>query len=224
MSMHETVEVTCPKCGKVSPFVIWSSINTQLDPEMKEKVRTGEAFLFTCPECGDQNSVDYGFLYHQMEDKIMIHYANSDENFEEMYKFYVDPPKSNDSDIDMIMDMAQEGYINRIVRSKNEVLEKIAIFDAGLDDRVIEICKLMLYLKVAEQVKSELVYALFYTNDEGEHCIEYKFEDNLATVTVTDEMYKDISEMFEGKFPEEREANIVINMNWALEVFKSQHD
>ena len=95
MSMHETVEVTCPKCGKVSPFVIWSSINTQLDPEMKEKVRTGEAFLFTCPECGDQNSVDYGFLYHQMEDKIMIHYANSDENFEEMFKFYVDPPKSN---------------------------------------------------------------------------------------------------------------------------------
>lgn len=42
------------------------SINTVLDPEMYEKVRTGEAFIFTCPECGHKAGVDYGCLYSEL--------------------------------------------------------------------------------------------------------------------------------------------------------------
>lgn len=51
MSRHSMEKITCPKCGCESDFMIWSSINTVLDPEMFAKVRTGEAFAFTCPEC-----------------------------------------------------------------------------------------------------------------------------------------------------------------------------
>lgn len=64
MSMHDTITITCPECGKDAEFRIWKSINTKIDPEMKAAVRDRSAFLFTCPNCGAKHYVDYGFLYH----------------------------------------------------------------------------------------------------------------------------------------------------------------
>lgn len=68
MSSHTKVIVTCPKCNKEHSIRIWRSINTTLDPEMKAAVRDRSAFLFECPSCGEKAYMDYGFLYHQMED------------------------------------------------------------------------------------------------------------------------------------------------------------
>jgi len=78
MSKHHMGIITCPKCGKESDFMIWDSINTTIDPEMKDKVRTGEAFIFQCPNCGERTNVNYTTLYHQMEDNIMIYYVVGD--------------------------------------------------------------------------------------------------------------------------------------------------
>ena len=72
--MHSVEKITCPKCGKESDFMIWGSINTVLDSEMYEKVRTGETFDFHCPDFGYVAEVDYGCLYHQMNDEMMIYY------------------------------------------------------------------------------------------------------------------------------------------------------
>ena len=84
MSSKTTVEVTCPACGAKHKVSIWKSINTTLDPEMKQAVRDRSAFLFTCPSCGYQTHLSYGFLYYQMEDGILIHLANSEKNAEEI--------------------------------------------------------------------------------------------------------------------------------------------
>ena len=137
MSSHREITISCPKCKQDHPFVMWHSINTTLNPEMKAAVKDRSAFLFECPSCGEKTYVDYGFLYHQMEDRIMIHYANSDENAEAVYKMLTE-----DDPTGMLQDMRKENYLIRIVRTQNELREKIAIFDEGLDDRIIEIFKI----------------------------------------------------------------------------------
>ena len=38
MSRHHIEKVTCPSCHHEGDFELWDSINTALDPEMKEKV------------------------------------------------------------------------------------------------------------------------------------------------------------------------------------------
>ena len=97
MSSHREINVTCPQCHKENSCVIWSSINTALDPEMKKAVRDRSAFQFICPDCGARTTLVYGFLYHQMEDHIMIQYAASDEAAEEevpeeLLSFQTGPP------------------------------------------------------------------------------------------------------------------------------------
>lgn len=86
MSQRREISLTCPQCGKEHPFIIWNSINTTLDPEMKEAVKDRSAFRFVCPNCGAETYVDYDLLYHQMEDRIMIHYACLDESAAEIYQ------------------------------------------------------------------------------------------------------------------------------------------
>ena len=139
MSRREEITVTCPKCGTEHPFVIWSSINTTLNPDMKAAVKDLSAFQFECPSCGEKTYVDYGCLYHQMEDRIMIQYANSDKSAEQCYEMM-----TRDGPTGILQDMRKNGYLLRIVRSQRELLEKIAVFDAGLDDRIIEICKVFI--------------------------------------------------------------------------------
>jgi len=45
MSMERTESVTCPKCGKVSDFIIWESLNADIDPEAQVQLIDGSIFL-----------------------------------------------------------------------------------------------------------------------------------------------------------------------------------
>ena len=47
MSRHHIEKVTCPSCHHEGDFELWDSINTALDPEMKEKVLNKSIFLYT---------------------------------------------------------------------------------------------------------------------------------------------------------------------------------
>ena len=80
MSMHHEVGITCPKCQKAGIFTVWDSINTKLDPDMKDRVKSQEAFCYHCPHCGTDVHVDYGFLYHDMDHHFMVFYAPTDKD------------------------------------------------------------------------------------------------------------------------------------------------
>ena len=59
MSRHHIEKVTCPSCHHEGDFELWDSINTALDPEMKEKVLNQSIFLYTCPSCGETFRLNY---------------------------------------------------------------------------------------------------------------------------------------------------------------------
>lgn len=222
MSKHMKEQITCPECGKKSDFLIWESINTTLDPEMKQAVRDGSAFMFKCPHCGHQAHVDYGFLYHQMEDRIMIHYANSDENAKEIHQMF-EKYASDDNPINkMVGDLLHNNYLIRIVRTHNQFLEKLAIFDAGMDDRIIEIIKLFFWAQLHQQDNNQKVdELLMFTAPDGKHIIQFIADGKgFATAEITDDMYNDIQSHFGKNLPDMRKDKIIIDRQWALEHIK----
>jgi len=85
MSMHEKAIINCDECGKEYEFNYYRSINVSLEPELKDKVISGEIFKSTCPHCGRTTYIPFPFLYHDMEHKLMI-YVNRKENIEEGLK------------------------------------------------------------------------------------------------------------------------------------------
>lgn len=187
MSRTNEETIKCPKCGKESKFVMWSSINTVLDPEMKKKVLTGEIF-------------------------IMIYYVQDEEDYESACNMF-----SGEDMPEIFEDLMAEKYLYRIVTSPGELREKIIIFDNGLDDRVIEIAKIFYIGQAKEQgikvkhiffdVSSEDKYMFIIFDENGETKI----------ASIEKELLEKIREEVLKDSPDIREDRFDIDENWALE-------
>ena len=217
MSHTATVTITCPKCGKNHPFEIWDSVNTTLDPDMKEKVASGEIFRFTCPSCGAEVQVNYNLLYHQMDDRIMIQFAPDKRTAEEYKKIISGPAKAMEG---MFEEFWDSHYLTRIVRTIFGLQEKIQIFDADLDDRIVEIFKLLLlYQTVQEDSFDET--DLYYFRDDGTDYVQVITENEPAgSFEMTPEVYEKLSQDFMPKLPDIRDAEPEIDRAWALEFMR----
>lgn len=129
MSLTAKANGVCSKCGQTTEITVYKSINTADNPELKEKVKNGSLFLWECPHCGTVNLARYETLYHDPQKKLML--------------WLVPDGKISETQMQAITNhtKAMGGYTLRLVRDMGELMEKVLIFDAGLDDVVIELCK-----------------------------------------------------------------------------------
>lgn len=214
MSKHSMEKITCPNCGKEDDFQIWESINTVIDPDMKEKVRTREAFVFTCPECGSRIMVHYSFLYHQMEDLVMI-FLDLNDN--------IDPTIEMMSGRGMAEDLFGEDikeYRNRVVRSMDEFIEKLHILDAGLDDKIIEIMKELIPIQL-ERSESDVSYdeIRFALDRDGERCFVFIENENaIGSMKLNEKLYQLIQRDFGTLI--DADENVLIDSKWAVQFMK----
>jgi len=129
MSLKTQAVATCQKCGGKHNVAIFKSINTSVDPDLKASVLDGSLFLWECPACGAQNLMSYECLYHDPEQKFMI------------WMLPGGMPEGPEKDAIINQMKAMGEYKLRCVRNAGELMEKILVFDAGLDDRCIEMVK-----------------------------------------------------------------------------------
>lgn len=123
MSLSNQTNVVCPECNKNMVVHTWSSLNTAQNPEVKEEILRGDFGKIMCPKCGTRINLVYGFLYHDPVKELMIG-VMSDYN----------PVYFEDR-------LMPKGYTCRTVHDYDSLVEKIRIFDCGLNDIEIEVTK-----------------------------------------------------------------------------------
>ena len=64
--------VKCSACGNENLIDIYQTINVRENPELKDKVKDGSAFLWQCPHCGRVNLAVFQTLYHDPDERLMI--------------------------------------------------------------------------------------------------------------------------------------------------------
>jgi len=182
MSRHHIEKVTCPSCHHEGDFELWDSINTALDPEMKEKVLNQSIFLYTCPSCGETFRLNYSTLYHQMEDLVMI-YLVPESEVEKTYEMFYGE--------NALADYRTEKYLYRIVTSANQLVEKIQIFDAGKDDRVMELVKLLATDSILKNDPDiEFDELRFAVDDDGTNILVIINKGEITGAVDIDNMYE----------------------------------
>lgn len=155
MSLNHTEQIKCPNCGEAANFEIWESINVDLNPEMREMVLSGNLFNFKCPHCDKEAKLGYPFLYHDMKHKFLIYFC--DENDIDKCKKALDDLTKNEETKEIAK---SEKY--RIVTSYLQLVEKIKIFESGLDDRMIELLKLQQIVDCRKnRPENHFAFALF---------------------------------------------------------------
>jgi len=174
MSLSDEITFTCPACQHQQAFTTWQSINITLDPELKEKLLDRSLVTFRCEKCGHTAGVNQGLLYHDMNRRVMIMLGcqSPDE---------LESPEP-------LVQTFQADYSLRLVGSMNELIEKVLLLDADLDDRAIEMFKLAVVANIEESQRGnnpQLFFSGIYANDESEEQIEFALVNEAGTKAVS---------------------------------------
>ena len=207
MSKQETLTIKCSNCGNEVKFIMYSSINARLNPELKDMLISDTLYKVECSKCGAKLKEIYSLLYHDPDKKIMIYGVPPDDVYRTINTF------------DMLLKEYPDtylGYTLRVVSSPTDLREKVITLDAGLDDRVVEIYK---YLDVNsinelhEDAKATRGY--FYIQD-GKNMIEFD-----TTYYINKEMSSENYEFLKKFYVNEINAsknNYIIDKDWAESV------
>lgn len=126
--------LTCPHCKAETEMESWDSVNVSLNSAMKESIKNGTFFDWTCPECGKSARIFYPFLYIDMLNRFMI---------------WTGDPKSLNHDL--YNKMTLDGYKFRYVRILPELGEKITLLENEIDDYALETMKYSMMQAIYKQ-------------------------------------------------------------------------
>ena len=192
MSLAAKEEFRCSHCGAVETVTVYDSINVANDPQLKEKVKNGSLFIWECPDCGSLNLAPHQTLYHDPDNKLMVWYTpeNVALSQEQMNLF---GEKLKD-------------YTLRRTEDIGSLIEKVSIHDAGLDDVVIEMCKYVTKMELAEspeyraKARSLLETPFkFYKLNGADNEIVLSFPDNgeMKVLNIGFNVYEDCKRILE---------------------------
>lgn len=155
----------CSKCGAAFSSGQAGSVDVAGKTSLKEKIKDGTFFLHACPHCGAVSLCDEPFIYHDSANNLLLVLSTAS-----------------------MSSPGLEGYTCRLVGSVGELIEKINIFDAGLDDIAIEICKFV----TAQEIKKE-VSLKFYRADgtDGEITLAYPEKGEMQMLQIGQNIYND---------------------------------
>ena len=142
----------CSHCHQQTEVELRQSLNVALDPFLKARVKDGSLFVWECPYCGARNLLKYQTLYHDPETRLMVWLLPGEAR----------PPQAV---ADAVNDL--DGYTLRLVREVGDLVEKVNIHDAGLEDTVLEICKWVTRRELARKNPSALNAKLRFLRTEG---------------------------------------------------------
>lgn len=143
MSLASSTSVKCPACGKLAEVDLARSVNATRDPSLKEQLLKGTLNRFVCA-CGYAVRLESRLLYTDSE-----------------RDFFCQVAPGGDADVaDAIAAFIKlvPGGTKRVVRSRNALLEKVKLLDAGLADWLIELVKVLLLTTLGRDVNQVVLF------------------------------------------------------------------
>ncbi len=173
------VPANCSHCHRSTQVEPVQRINTALDPELKARVRDGSLFVWECPYCGTRNLLKYQTLYHDPEARLMVWLLPEGMN----------PPAGVE---EAVRDL--EGYTLRRVLEVGDLIEKVNIHEAGLEDTVMEMCKWVTRRELSAKNPDMLSARMRFLRTEGsdnEIVLAFPLNGQMQVVNIGFNVYED---------------------------------
>lgn len=147
MSINSSKSIRCPSCGQLQEITVWNSITVSDSPDLKADLLAGRVNIFKCISCSHTGLIPTPLLYHDEEKKLMISFSPCDDE-QLKSRLFENVRETSKSSGEL---SGYSGYNLRFVCEYNSLLEKILIFDSGLNDKAIEIIKLLILSQEPEK-------------------------------------------------------------------------
>lgn len=122
------VEIKCNRCFYHTHIKSHTLVLPDLEPNLRKRILLGSMFTYTCPRCHQGISFIHPFLYHDKVHRFLIVVNQEDKDMEELQ---IQFPNT----------------IVRLVKTMEELKEKITIFEDALQDKRVDRIKTKLLFK-----------------------------------------------------------------------------
>ncbi|MDX2086803.1 MAG: CpXC domain-containing protein [Kofleriaceae bacterium] len=149
MSVTGTISVACPGCGASHECRLVQSINARTAPDDKQTLLAGDLNMLACG-CGRRFQLAATVVFHDPDADVL---------------YQVVPAEAEMAKAEELMRSVGGSGARRLLPSLNALVEKVKILDAGLDDRAIEMTKVLL---LASRPQPDLDLVLLFQSVDRE--------------------------------------------------------
>lgn len=149
-SSRTDTTVRCSRCGSAYTFPVYRYIDAEAEPALKTRAMSGEFFVRECPSCGNRELITDPVVYRDTHLLLCL------------------------SDRDLAVE-GLDGAAGRRVADVGSFIEKIKIFDAGLDDVPMELCKFVVRQETGKDAELK-----FLRTDGADNDIIFTYPENGA--------------------------------------------
>ncbi len=152
MSWFEPTDVTCPQCGHAFKCGTAESINVSRMPWAKAQLVAGSFHQPDCPACGGLFHVDREFLYTDFEQWRFVQVFPLDDqgDWPALETLTEEVFESVCAEGPPFVQAMPERFTVRTCFGLRALGEKIRLWDAGLDDALVELLKLELVARTPD--------------------------------------------------------------------------
>lgn len=216
--------VVCPSCGTADQADVWERIEASCNPERAAQLASGQVFIHTCSKCGAVVPMDYPLFYIDRNRRVAAFYPAGQGELEELKRAFTQLViKFRGVELSSL---GKGEFETRVVPQRFELVEKAAVWNAGLNDKVVEVLKASLLEELcARYPERGFVDAQFCSLKEregGEKAIEFLLFDAQDTpgtgIQVPYATYRTLANDVEVRTQFDRHRTPVVDAAWGRAV------
>jgi hypothetical protein len=196
MSVARSYPLRCPSCSKEFEADLHDSINRAENPELRDALVENRVNTVTCPGCSFGFRVDKDLLYHDPEGRFMVYWnATGEARIVEAQR-----------EFQMLLAALPPGGPElpnlHLVLSRIELIERIFLLELGLNPRLIEYIKHLVYTNNRVKIDPNLKRILFNAKDSTDELLCFVVQDVQSgqleqALTYSRKAYQSLAEMFD---------------------------
>ncbi len=209
LSREQGVEIPCEHCGRMFRTTIYPIIQVNEKPKLRSKVMDASLFIKKCPHCGKDVMFPYSTIYSDDRKGLIVTMACGENEYADALAMN----KSTDVYGNMMRSINAEGVL-RLVRTPLELAEKVCIRESHYDDRIMELMKFHLMMKMRDQGQSPAVM-YYMVRDKHEELAVLLNNGTAGSITFSDAWYQEAAAAYAKAVRQMKEHPIVIDQKWA---------
>lgn len=204
-------KINCPHCNEENEVILWEKVNVDMNPDLKEKLFAETINNMKCKSCNYVSRIDIPLYYNDTKRKFFIYLVPD---------FPIDKKEEDNLLANLkaeTLNILDSGYDNkkRAVFEYYNLLEKILIFDADLDDRVVEGCKILARTQL-KLMEGRAAFAGLENDEITFNFFEKEDKEAKKSFSVPKAMYDEIATIIREKDKDSSDDFKIIDVKYAV--------
>ena len=170
--MHE---IACPFCGREQAVELWDALVADEDPDLREALLAGRINRVECAGCRKGFRVDLPLIYRDREQDIFVHFdpLTGGRTLEDAEKSF----REAMGEMNRLLPKDVPPPEAHLVVEWGELIERIFLLEEGLDARLVEHVKYMMFQQNPDKLPADKKNLLFDAQDSTDDQLCFVVQD-----------------------------------------------